>query len=118
MNTNRNKKIEEILNSLDGTQKAVVPDFFYTRLKARMLARHESGKKESDSYARRSWVLRPAFALTVLVAVLLLNVFVIYQSNNGTGKEQATNDSETLQSIAAEYSLNDNNYVYDLNQDK
>lgn len=118
MNTDSNKKIEEILNSLDGVQKAVIPDFFYTRLKARIMDRHESTQSVADSFGRKSWILRPAFALTVLIAVLLLNVFVIYQSNSGSGKEQATNDTETLQSIAAEYSLNDNNYVYDLNQDK
>jgi len=116
MNNNSNKKIEEILSSLDGTQKAVVPDFFYTRLKARMVAQHEGGKAVNDPAAPRSWILRPAFALTVLAAVLLINAFVIFKSDSG--KETATNDTETIQSIAAEYSLNDNNYVYDLNQDK
>jgi len=112
MNKDSNKKIEEILGSLDGVQKAVVPDFFYTRLKARMLQQHESREPATPRY----WILRPAFALTVLVAVLLINAFVIFKS--GSGKENNPNDTETLQTIAAEYSLNDNSYVYDLNQDK
>lgn len=117
MNNDRNKKIEEILNSLDGSQKAVVSDFFYTRLKARMQSRLESAVIPD---IKKSWVLRPAFALTVLAAVLFINAFVILK-NDGTKNDsisEITNDSDTLQSIAAEYSLNDNNSLYDLNQDK
>jgi len=110
MNNDRNKKIEDILGSLDGSAKATAPDFFYTRLKARM----EKGLEQATP---KSWLLRPAFALTVLAGVLLINAAVIFQKN--TDKETATtNDAETLQSIAAEYnSMNDNSYVYDLNPD-
>ena len=110
MNNDRNKKIEEILNSLDGTQKAPMPDFFYTRLKAKM----ESGFEPA---IKKSWVLRPAFALTALAAVLLINAVVIFNSDAGKA-DTTTGDSDALQSIAAEYSLNDNSSVYDLNQDK
>ena len=110
MNNNRKNRIEEILESLDGSQKAAVPDFFYTRLKARM-------EKGLESTIKKSWILRPAFTLTVLAAVLLINAAVILRSEDS--KENiATYDSETLQSIAAEYSLNDVNSEYDLNQDK
>jgi hypothetical protein len=108
MNNNRNNKIEDILGSLDGSPKATAPDFFYTRLKARM-------EKGLEPATPKSWILRPAFALTVLAAVLLVNAAVIFQKNSD--KDTATNDVETLQSIAAEYSMNDNSYVYDLNQD-
>lgn len=108
MNNNRNNKIEDILGSLDGSPKATAPDFFYTRLKARM-------EKGLEPVVKKSWVLRPAFALTVLAAVVLLNAAVILRGD--ATKDTTTNDSETLQSLAAEYSLNDNSYVYDLNQD-
>lgn len=110
MNNDRNKKIEEVLGSLDGIQKAVMPDFFYTRLNARM-------EKELEPATKKSWVLRPVFALAALAVVLLINAVVILKGNAGKS-DTATDDSETLQSIAAEYSLNDNNAVYDLNQDK
>jgi hypothetical protein len=109
MNNDRNKKIEEILDSFEGTQRATMPDFFYTRLKARM-------QKGIESANQKSWILRPAFALTVLAAVLLINAVVIFRGDASI--DNATNDAETLQSIAAEYSLNDNNAVYDLTQDK
>ena len=109
---NNNKKIEEILGSLDGTQRAPMPDFFYTRLKARMQDQLEGKQKATEPAVQKSWILRPAYALSVLAGVLLLNAAVILKGN--AGKTDTTNDTETLQAFAAEYSLNDNNAVYDL----
>lgn len=110
MNNDRNKKIEEVLNSLDGSQKAVMPAFFYTRLKARMLSREVPA-------APRSWVLRPVFAVTALLLVLAINAIVLFQKNSSS--ETSNNDSETMQAIAAEYRLNDNNTaLFEINQDK
>ena len=111
MDNNRNKQVDEILGSLDGSRRAAVPDFFYTRLKARM----EKGLEQGQSL-NKSWLLRPAFAITALAVVLLINAFVILKDD--ATKDNSTNEVETLQSIAAEYSLNDNSPVYDLNQDK
>ena len=110
MNTDKNKKIEEILNSLEGSRRAAVPDFFYTRLKARM----EKGLEP----VKQSWVLRPAFALSALLVVLLVNAAVILKGD--AAKENTVADTENIQSIAAEYSLNDNNAIlFDINnQDK
>lgn len=112
MNNDKNKKIEEILGSLDGSQRAATPDFFYTRLKARM------EKGIAEPMVKRPWILRPAFALTILIAVLLVNAVVIFQRNDTA--ENTISDADTIQSIAAEYSLNDNNTVlFDINnQDK
>ena len=117
MNNEQNKKIEDILRSLDGSQRASAPDFFYTRLKAKMLARQIVGENRYDPVAPKSWVLRPVYAMTALVIVLLLNVAVILKGNSAKN-DNSINDTETLQSIAAEYSLNDNNTLYDLNPDK
>jgi hypothetical protein len=102
---NINKKIEDILSSLDGSQRALAPDFFYTRLKARM---------EKGLIPQRSRVLRPAYVLGLLILILGINAAVLLKG------EEASNvaDTETSQSIAAEYSLNDNNVLYDLNTEK
>ena len=101
MNTKRNKT-EEILESLDGVSRAQAPDFFYTRLKARL--EKETG---TGSYSpKRSWVLRPIFVIASLCLVLLLNAFIFLQSNTIT-TTSANTDDESIQSIAAEYSLND-----------
>ena len=110
MNNKRNNQIEDILGSLDGNQRASVPDFFYTRLKAKM-------EKGNETVVHKSWILRPAYAMTALVVVLLINTAVVLNGNSTKGNNNVS-DTDTLQSIAAEYSLNDNNTLYDLNQDK
>jgi len=107
---NKQDKIEQILQSLDVNQRALPPDFFYTRLKARMEREFNEDKKV------RAWILRPAYALSVLVMVVVINALVILKSEDT--RDISTNDTETAQSIAAEYSLNDNNVMYDLTSEK
>jgi len=109
MNTERNKRTEEIINSLDGVQRASAPDFFYTRLKARM-------EKGLESGYRRSWVLRPAYALATLALVIAINVFVLFKNDNSPNN--ATAESDSITSIAAEYNLNDNGALYEINQER
>jgi hypothetical protein len=106
-----NNKIEEILNSLDGNQRAEPPAFFHTRLKARM--ERELGQRARGN---KAWILRPAYALTALMMVLVINITVILKGNPATDGGN-NGDTETVQSIAAEYSLNDNNIMYDLTPD-
>ena len=117
MDNNRNSRIEEMLNSLDGSKRAAAPDFFYTRLKAKMLARLEGGEKELSNSNSRGWMLRPVYIVSALLLVLAINAFVFLKGDNET-TTTADNNESVQQSIAAEYSLNDNNTVYDLNQDK
>ena len=111
MNNEQNKKVEEILGSLDGMQRSTAPDFFYTRLKARM-------EKGYESATPKSWILRPAYALSALLVIVLVNAAVIL----GRTETKQTNfaETDTLQSIAAEYRLNDNDNtnLYDLNFEK
>ena len=85
MDNERNKRIEQILNSLDGNQRAVVPDFFYTRLKARM-------EKEQGSY-NKTWMLRPAYALATLILVLSINLGVILKGEQ-TSENNNSNSSQ------------------------
>jgi hypothetical protein len=111
MNKEQNKKVEDILGSLDGLQKAVAPDFFYTRLKARM-------EKGFEPVSAKSWVLRPVYAMAALIVVIVINAAVIFNGQNNTGEDTVA-DTDTFQSIAAEYALNDNSAnLYDLTQDK
>ena len=117
MNTKKNKSPEDILNSLDRSQRAAAPDFFYTRLKARMLAEMAGSGKKYDNNYNRSWVLRPAFALVALFLILLINVAIVFRA--GEVNETGNADTETIQqSIASEYSISDSNSLYDLNTDK
>ncbi|HUR65439.1 MAG TPA: hypothetical protein VMZ03_03745 [Chitinophagaceae bacterium] len=109
MSIQNNKKIEEILNSLDGVKRAAAPEFFYTRLKARM-------EKDLLPAPVRSRILRPAYAFAALVLVLVVNAAVILKNNSGD--VVAASEGESIQSLAAEYNLNDVSSLYDLNEDK
>jgi hypothetical protein len=89
-----------------GINGPAAPEFFYTRLKAKM-------ERKLENY-NKPWILRPAYALATLIIVLIINISVILKGEQATDSNSNT-DTETVQSIAAEYSLNDNNIMYDLN---
>ncbi|MBI3139253.1 MAG: hypothetical protein HYZ15_11780 [Sphingobacteriales bacterium] len=109
MNTEKENRIDEILNSLEGCTRAAAPAFFYTRLKARM---------EKETTGTHSWMLRPAFTLAGLLLILVVNVFVLYNRSTAFKENTAGVETESIQSLAAEYRLNDNSNQYDLNQVK
>lgn len=108
MDKNRNTRIEEILNSLDNTQRAEAPDFFYTRLKARM-------ESELLAKPRKSVFFRPAYILGALFLVLAVNAAVILKGNTSNNIETASSDTDVMQSIASEYRIN-MNLTYEINQ--
>ena len=116
METKGNKRIDEVLGSLDQCKRATAPDFFYTRLKARMLAGHDESTKDLTPTGRQKWVLKPVYIVSGLLLVLALNVFVFLRGQNDT--KTADTDVTVQQSIASEYNLYDINTVYDLNQEK
>lgn len=58
-------KVESIMESLKGMQPAAAPNFFYTRLKAKM----------QSTEAKQTWLIfKPAFITTVLSVLLIVNV--------------------------------------------
>jgi hypothetical protein len=71
---NNSKKIEDVLESLGGMSRAKAPDFFFTRLKARM-----DGELELAGGPIGRLLTRPALALTLAVIILVMNVTVIMQ---------------------------------------
>ena len=98
-NTN---KAESILNSLAGLQKADAPDFFYTRLIARM-------QQEMQPKRKPMLLLRPAFATTALVVILMLNVFSIIQFSKTPKQNNTVQHSgkpATIESFANAYNMN------------
>lgn len=107
MNTEQNKKIEDLLSSLDKTARATAPDFFYTRLKARM-------EKELAPESPKPWVLRPAFAFAALILILIINAAVIFTGNK-TNNTVSADNTDVTQSIASEYRIN-SNLTYEINQ--
>ena len=108
----KNKRIGEILTGLDGVQRAAAPEFFYTRLKARM-------EKGFEPLATRKRVLYPVYALAAVILIMIINAAILVTKQNGAGTDTATvNETETLQSIAAEYNINDVSSLYELNEER
>lgn len=112
MNQQNNRKTEEILSSLDGIKRAAAPEFFYTRLKARM-------EKDLLPAAKKTGFLKPAYVFPALLLILVVNAVVIFgKSNNNTPELASGNEREILQSIAAEYNPSDMSSLYDLNEER
>lgn len=94
---NLHNKLGEILSSLDGVQRAAAPDFFYTRLQARM-------EKELTTPA---WIPfgKPVWLIATLMVCLVMNTLMIKQSKHTKTNSTSTNNSSSLQSFASEYEL-------------
>jgi hypothetical protein len=103
MKPQNDPRTEEILNSLDGVSRATAPDFFYTRLQARM---EKELLKNGRFEPKHPWILKPVFAVAMLVMILVINAAVIFQRNSEVSDPVAT-ETDSYQSIASEYSLND-----------
>jgi hypothetical protein len=110
MNEQKAQKIELVLNSLDNCSKASAPDFFYTRLKARM-------ERTVEPANIRSLYFRPAVVMGLLVFLVTANTaLMIDRQINVSETLQA--DTDYTQSMAIEYKLQDNGNIYDVNQDR
>ena len=87
-----NKKIDEVLNSLDGINRAQPRPFLFTRLEARM-------QSEKNIWFRlSSFMARPAVAFACICFVLIINAMVIFMTYSTVssltqqGNELATTD--------------------------
>ena len=84
-----NKKVEEVLGSLDNIQRAEPQSFFFTRVNAR-LKRDEKSFWETTG----AFLARPAVAIAGLCMILALNVFILIQKETTTSSAPI---SETAQ---------------------
>ena len=70
------KKIDQMLNSLEGIQRAEPAPFFFTRVKAR-LERDQKNIWE----AAGSFLARPVIAFAALCLILALNGFILFEKD-------------------------------------
>ncbi len=92
-------KIDSALKSLDDLQRASAPNFFYTRLQARL------DKKQNETAFDFLGFVKPAFLIVTLSLFLLMNSFMITKLYKQ--KTVATSSGKpSLQSFASEYDLN------------
>ena len=111
MKDERNRRIDSILESADGVVQATAPDFFYTRLRARM-------EREMQEPIKSNWILRPAFAVIILGLLLTVNSYLIFNRSQQQSAQKFPGENEYMQSLAMEYKLQESASPYDMNQDK
>ena len=90
--------IDQCLNSLDQVKRATAPPFFYTRLRARM----DNQVLEVD----KDFQLRPVFVLTLMILLLLVNTFLIFNRTPQPSIVDITEKDE-LQHLTYEFAVND-----------
>ena len=102
-----NKEHNEILDSLQGMKRAAAPEFFYTRLRARM-------DQELDA-APLGWIgkllTRPSLSLGLAGIILLLNITTIMKMVQQPGRSSAPETSAPF--VVADYSSIYTYPVYD-----
>ena len=91
---NSDKRINKILGSLDGLQKAPAPDFFYTRLMSRLQHVHTS------AWEKITMILsRPTVAFACILMIVIINLFAVFSQNQSVKSayqsELASNDEYT-----------------------
>ena len=90
------KNVQQALDSLHGLQRAEANPFLHTRVMARLNARKRP-VTGWDIAAR--WIARPAFAVAIVVTVLLANFAVL--NDTKAKKMQAKEEVENI--LSAEY---------------
>lgn len=97
---------EEIINSLDGIQRAEPAPFFYTRVHARLL------KSQTTPFLPIFKIIsRPQFVMAMVMLIILVNGYIMYTRN-----KMQFNQEEMGQTIAAEYSRQNTINPYELNE--
>lgn len=97
----KERNIENVLNSLDGIERATPGDFFYTRVSARLLDRKPSIWETVSSY-----IVRPTIVITGLCFIVMINIMAILLKTADTNT--ATESAEF--SLVEEYSMASANY--------
>jgi hypothetical protein len=100
-----NFTLEEIVNSLEGIERAQPTPFLYTRVHARLIKNQHSPEINFFKF-----VTRPAFVLGMALLILFMNGYFIMNRTNFQNTQE-----EVGQSLAVEYGQNTLN-PYDLNE--
>ena len=99
-----NNQTDKVLQSLDGMDKLQAPDFFYTRLQARM-------EKELLNEPATFLLLRPAFLSSCLALALAFNIITLLNNTKDTAAQN--NGAAGIESFAREYNMNTATQLYE-----
>lgn len=97
-------KVKSTLESLEGISPAEAPDFFYTRLQARMEAEllHSNGPL--------AWVTNLKTSLAVLGLLMVLNVTSLFMMSSSD--QQTTDETTAMDLFTQDYFSGTDNYEY------
>lgn len=101
-------RTEDILNSLEGIQRAVPRPFFYTRLMAQ-LQRKVSGWERATAL-----ITKPVFAIAIILIFLIINISVLMNYSSQPHSVQA---DESAIVMGNDYGLSVSS-LYDINPDQ
>ena len=96
---NNPQEIDEVLNSLEGIQRAKVPAFFYTRLRGRM-----ERELENTGGPLVRLLARPALALSLAAVILVLNATAIMEMWHQE-KTTPAESTQQQQLLASDYPM-------------
>lgn len=97
-------RIDETLASINEIRRVEAPNFFETRLLARM--------RNELVITKNSWwhIKQPVFVTASLLLLLCLNIYLVGSKNErlSTASVSPKNTSTTIENFANEYQLNSN----------
>jgi hypothetical protein len=96
---------EEIINSLEGIERAQPTPFFYTRVHAKLIK-----NQYSPEVGFFKFVTNPAFVLGMVLLIIFMNGYIMMNRTN-----LIKSQDEVGQSLAVEYGQNTLN-PYDINE--
>ncbi|HSK12355.1 MAG TPA: hypothetical protein VK907_04020, partial [Phnomibacter sp.] len=102
---------DDVLNSIDGMQRAPANPFLYTRIMARIREANSPWEKVAN------WVSRPAFAIAGITVFLAINILVIMQDHKAqpaVAVQKLTID----QMLAAEFSNTQTYSLVEVNEER
>ncbi len=96
------KNVDEIIESVEGIQRANPSPYFYAKLMHKMNALEE---KKSNSFI---FQFKPALVIGVLTFIFVLNAFLLIKQTNKRNQSQTevSNIVSTVNDFSSEYNLN------------
>jgi uncharacterized membrane protein YdfJ with MMPL/SSD domain len=104
-NNNIGQRVNAVLNSMDGAQRATANPYLYTRIQAAL-------HRQPDTYWERLGRLmaRPSIAIAGIVVVIALNLAVVISHTNKADalEEMTLNTDDFYESVAIVYDIDNN----------
>jgi hypothetical protein len=108
---NASEWIEEVLNSLDGVERAKANPFLYTRIAARLDIQNSTWEKAAF------WLGKPVFAVATIFIFLAVNISVIMWGQKQSAEELAQQKASE-QLLASEFTNTQSYQLVEINEDK